>query len=101
MLASACQRRWWPYPEERSFATRGVGLLVANGILPTVALLGEARRRPWAAFAHVAVGGVLVGWIALQLVVIGYVAPAFQVGYLALGAVILALALPVLMARRG
>jgi len=84
-----------------SWVLPGIGLLVANGILPTVALLGEARRRPWAAFAHVAVGGVLVGWIALQLVVIGYVAPAFQVGYLALGAVILALALPVLMARRG
>jgi hypothetical protein len=44
---------------------------------------------------------VLVGWIALQLVVIGYVAPAFQVGYLALGVVILAVALPVLTADRG
>jgi hypothetical protein len=73
-----------------SWVLPGIGLLIANGILPTVALLGEVRRRPWAALAHVAVGGVLVGWIALQLVVIGYVAPAFQLGYLALGVVILA-----------
>ena len=75
-----------------SWVLPGIGLLLANGILPTVALLGEARRRPWAALAHVAVGGVLVGWIALQLVVIGYVAPAFQLGYLALGLVILVVA---------
>jgi len=75
-----------------SWVLPGIGLLVANGIVPTFALLGEARRRPWAALAHFAVGCVLVGWIALQLVVIGYVAPAFQVGYLALGAVILAVA---------
>ena len=43
---------------------------------------------------------MLVGWIVLQLVVIGYVAPAFQVGYLALGVAILALAVPVLTADR-
>lgn len=55
-----------------SWVLPGIGLLVAIGILPTFALLGEARRRPWAALAHVAVGGVLVGWIALQLLVIGY-----------------------------
>jgi hypothetical protein len=84
-----------------SWVLPGVGLLVANGIVPTIALLGEARRRPWAAFAHIAVGGVLVGWIVLQLVVIGYVAPVFQVGYLALGVAILALALPVLTVDRG
>jgi hypothetical protein len=42
-----------------------------NGVAPTVALVGEARRRSWAALAQVAVGGVLVGWIALQLLVIG------------------------------
>jgi hypothetical protein len=75
-----------------SWVLPGVGLLVANGVVPTVALLGEVRRRPWAALAHVAVGGVLVGWIALQLLLIGYVAPAFQLGYLALGLVILAVA---------
>jgi hypothetical protein len=75
-----------------SWVLPGIGLLVAIGIVPTVALLGEAWRRPWAALAHVAVGGVLVGWIALQLVVIGYVAPPLQIGYLALGVVILAVA---------
>lgn len=84
-----------------SWVLPGIGLLVANGIVPTIALLGEARRRPWTTLAHVTVGGVLVGWIALQLVVIGYVAPAFQIGYLALGVVILAVALPALTADRG
>lgn len=32
-------------------------------------------------------------WIALQLLVIGYMAPPFQVGYLALGLLILVVAL--------
>jgi hypothetical protein len=31
-----------------SLSTSGGGLLVANGIVRTVALLGAARRRPWA-----------------------------------------------------
>lgn len=77
----------------------GIGLLIANGIVPTIALLGEARRRLWASLAHVVVGGVLVGWIVLQLVVIGYVAPAFQIGYLALGVVIFAVAVQGLRSR--
>lgn len=76
-----------------SWVLPGIGLLVANALVPTVALVGEALRRPWAAVAHVAAGAVLVAWIALQLVVIGYVAPAFQLGYLALGVVILVVAL--------
>jgi hypothetical protein len=77
VLGSACQRRWLPCPAGTSFDSwvlPGIGLLVAIGVLPTIALLGEARRRPWATLAHVAVGGVLVGWIVLQLVLIGYVA---------------------------
>lgn len=30
----------------------GIGLLLANGVVPTIALVGAARRRPWAALAH-------------------------------------------------
>jgi len=44
---------------------------------------------PWAALAQVADGGALVGWILIQLLVIGLLAPAFQLGYLTLGLVIL------------
>jgi hypothetical protein len=76
-----------------SWVLPGIGLLLANAVLPTVALVVEARGLPWAFLAHAAVGGVLVGWITLQLLVIGYVAPAFQIGYLSLGLVILGLAL--------
>jgi hypothetical protein len=76
-----------------SWVLPGIGLLLANAVLPTVALVVEARALPWAFLAHAAVGGVLVGWITLQLLVIGYVAPAFQIGYLSLGLVILGLAL--------
>ncbi len=74
----------------------GFGLLIANGMVPTIALVGAARRAPWATLAHVAVGGVLVGWIIVQLPVIGFLAPAFQLGYLALGLVILGLGLAML-----
>lgn len=76
-----------------SWVLPGIGLLLANAVLPTVALVVEARGLPRAFLAHAAVGGVLVGWITLQLLVIGYVAPAFQIGYLSLGLVILGLAL--------
>jgi hypothetical protein len=75
----------------RSWVLPGIALLLANGIVPTIALIGAARRRSWAPPAHVAVGGVLVGWIIVQLLVIGFLAAAFQLGYLALGLVILGL----------
>ena len=60
-----------------------IALLLANGVVPTTSPLsaplaagpGQPRR-------HVAVGGVLVGRILVQLLVIGFLAPAFQRGYL-------------------
>ena len=80
----------------RSWVLPGLVLLIANGIVPTIALVGAVRRAPWATLAHVAVGGVLVGWIIVQLLVIGLLAPAFQLGYLVLGLVILGLGLAML-----
>jgi hypothetical protein len=66
-------------------------LLLANGIVPTITLIATAGRRPWAPLAHVGVGGVLVDWIVVQLLVIGFLAPASQLGHLTLGLVILSL----------
>jgi hypothetical protein len=76
-----------------SWVLPGIALLVAIGIVPTIALLAELRRAPWATVGHAGVGGVLIGWILVQLLVIGYCAPPFQIGYLVFGLVILALAL--------
>jgi hypothetical protein len=39
----------------------GIALLGANGIVPTIALVGATRPRSWAALAHVADGEELVG----------------------------------------
>jgi hypothetical protein len=77
----------------RSWVLPGIALLLANGIVPTITLVGAARRSSWTALAHVAVGGVLIGWIVVQLLVIGFLAPAFQLGYLTLGLIILGLGL--------
>jgi hypothetical protein len=74
----------------------GIALLVINGIVSTVALVGATRGRSGAALAHVADGEAPVGWILTQLLVIGLLAPAFQLGYLTLGLVILGLGLAAL-----
>jgi hypothetical protein len=49
----------------------GIALLAANGAVPTIALVGATRPRSWATLAHVADGEELVGWILIQLLVIG------------------------------
>jgi hypothetical protein len=49
----------------------GVTLALLNGVLPTVAAVAELRRNAWATFAHVVVGVTLIGWIVVQVAIIG------------------------------
>jgi hypothetical protein len=58
---------------------------------PGIALIATAGRRPWAPPAHGGVDGVRVGWLVVQLLVIGFLARAFQLGYLTLGLAVLSL----------
>ncbi|MEP1125491.1 MAG: hypothetical protein ABJH68_16525 [Ilumatobacter sp.] len=55
----------------RSPVLAGVALAAINGIVPLTAVVGTLRRAWWAPFAHLAVSAALVGWIALQVAVIG------------------------------
>lgn len=50
----------------------GLILLAANGLLPAAVVVAALRRSAWANWGHVAVGCVLVGWIATQLALVGY-----------------------------
>jgi hypothetical protein len=79
-----------PFDGSTAFAGFALGLL--NGALPTVVLVGALQRRPWAEFGHLAVGVVLVGWIVVQVAILGPPVAFLQVLYLAYGVVIVALA---------
>jgi hypothetical protein len=77
-----------------SYLIPGWILLVVLGIGPLVALGGLLRDRPWAKCASLAVGVALVGWIGVEIAVIGYHAqPPLQLVYGGLGVLIAALAL--------
>jgi hypothetical protein len=66
----------------------GVLLLAANAVLPMAVIWASVRRLPWAPAGHVVVGLVLIGWIVVQLLLVGYATP-IQPACLALGIVIL------------
>lgn len=77
----------------RSWVLPGVALTLLVGVLPTLALAGAIRRSGWAGLAHVTVGAVLVGWIAIQVAWVGLVAPSLQLSYLTFGLVLVGVAL--------
>jgi hypothetical protein len=76
----------------QSWVLPGIALLAANGTVPTIALVGATRPRSWAA-PGACCGRRGAGGLDsfIQLLVIGLLAPAFQLGYLTLGLVILGL----------
>ncbi|MBL8923290.1 MAG: hypothetical protein JNJ54_30845 [Myxococcaceae bacterium] len=69
----------------------GVVLLLANGVFPLVVAGAELRHARWAVLAHLAVGCVLLGWMVVQVAVMGLSA-GIQTVFLSLGLVITALA---------
>jgi hypothetical protein len=76
-----------------SMAFGGWALLVINGLVPTIVVIGALRRRAWASAGHVLVGAGLVGWIVVQVGFLGWPPHWLQILYFAWGWVILVLAL--------
>lgn len=76
-----------------SMAFGGWMLLLVNGVLPTVVVVGALRRRPWALLGHLAVGVALTGWIVVQVALLGWPPHWLQILYFAWGVTVLGLAL--------
>lgn len=70
----------------------GIMLGLINGLLPTVVVIGQLTGRAWAAPGHVVVGLALIGWIVVQVALIG-LGSWLQVAYFVWGVAILGLAL--------
>lgn len=68
----------------------GVALIVSIAVLPATVIAAAFRARPYARPGHMLAGAVLVGWICIQLAVIGYVS-WMQPLMLALGLILVAL----------
>ena len=75
-----------------SYLVPGIALVAINGIFPLAVAVAALRLRPWARLGHVAVGGVLVVWIAAQVAMIGYQHP-IQAIYGVYGVVVVGLGL--------
>jgi hypothetical protein len=76
----------------------GFALLLCNGVVPLAVVRGATRDAVWAAKGHVAVGVVLLVWIAVQVAFIGFNSP-LQIVYAVYGAAVVALGLWDLRAR--
>lgn len=76
-----------------SMAFGGWALLVVNGLLPTVVVLGALRGRPWAETGHLVVGAALIGWIVIQVGFLGWPPHWLQILYFLWGWAILGLAI--------
>jgi hypothetical protein len=73
----------------------GLALALVNGVFPTVVIIGALRRRPWTVWGHMAVGAALIGWIIVQVALLGPPVHWLQVLYFVWGLVMLVLALRV------
>lgn len=75
-----------------SWLIPGILLVLLNGVLPTVVVVGAATNKAWARWGHPLVGLVLTSWIVVQVAMIGY-GHALQAIYLAWGVVMSVLGL--------
>lgn len=71
-----------------TFFIPGVILVLANGLFPTAVVISTLKRLDWVRFGHVATGVILVGWIAIQGVMVGF-GHWLQITYGALGLVLI------------
>jgi hypothetical protein len=71
----------------------GIMLGLVNGVLPTLVMIAALRRRPVARLGHLAVGVGLMGWIVVQIGVLGPPIAPIQVVYFAYGLLVAVLAL--------
>jgi hypothetical protein len=80
-----------PFGGSTVFAGLMLGLLI--GVFPTLVMVAALQRRPVATLGHLAVGVVLMGWIVVQVAVLGPPIAAIQVVYFAYGLLVAVLAL--------
>jgi hypothetical protein len=71
----------------------GIMLGLVNGVFPTLVMIAALRRRPVATLGHLAVGVALMGWIVVQIGVLGPPIAAIQVVYFVYGLVVVVLSL--------
>lgn len=83
------QLRHTPFDD---YLVPGIVLLLANGVVPSVVIVATLRRASWSGWGHLVVGCILVAWIAIQLLLVGYGA-LIQPLFGALGVVIAGLGL--------
>jgi hypothetical protein len=77
----------------RDYRLPGLVLLAALGVFPVVVSRGLWKQQAWARLGSVVVGVALTGWIAVEVLVVGYQPdPPLQAAYGALGVCILGLA---------
>lgn len=77
-----------------SYFIPGLILLIALGVFPLLVSYGIWRHRSWSWLAALLVGFMLIIWIAVEILVIGYQpAPPLQLIYGLLGLTIIALVL--------
>ncbi len=81
----------WPLLDD--YAVPGVLLVLCFGVLPLPAVVLLARRPGVGFHAAAGVGLVLVAWMLAQLAAIGVLFPSMQLGFLALGALLITLGL--------
>jgi hypothetical protein len=54
------------------FLIPGIVLFLASGVLPLVVAVAALRREEWAWLGHFAVGAVLLGWVVIEYLLLGY-----------------------------
>jgi hypothetical protein len=70
----------------------GLALIICNGAVPVAVAIGALRDRPIGHLGHPLVGFTLVGWVAMEMTLVGDVSPA-QPFLLAFGVALLTLGL--------
>lgn len=86
--------RWLRGSPFEDYLIPGVVLLTVLGVAPLIAAWGLWTGRAWSWAAGLAVGLALLGWLAVQIGVVGYQPdPPLQLAYGVLGVLIVLLAL--------
>ncbi len=88
----------WPLLGD--YTVPGLLLILLFGVLPVAALVALVRRAQLGWPATAAVGVLLVIWMLVQIVAVGLLLPAMQLTFLAIGALLVGLAVSSRTRRR-
>ncbi|MFO0591524.1 MAG: CoA-binding protein [Polyangiaceae bacterium] len=56
-----------------SYLVPGVVLLIANGLLPTIVVIGALTKQRWSVRGHLFAGLVLTGWTVVEVMMLGWI----------------------------